>query len=134
VSQENVEIVRRMLSEFGETHQVSAEAFAPDFIWDLSTFQGWPGRQQFTGIGEFNEFFASWTEPYSEWTQEIVGIHDAGQNQVVGTICQRGRLRDSGSWVDLHYGLLWTLKDGVIQRAQLYTPPEEALKAVGLSD
>ena len=134
MSQENVEIVRRMLSEFGESQQPLPEAFAPNFTWDLSTFQGWPGRKEFTGIGEFNEFFASWTEPYSEWIQEIVRVQDAGQNKVVATIRQRARLRDSGSWVDLQYGMLWTLREGVIQRAQLYTPSEEALKAAGLSE
>ena len=134
MSRENVEIVRRMLAEFRETQQPLTEAFAPDFIWDLSTFQGWPGQKRFTGIGEFNEFFASWIEPYSEWTQEIVRLQSAGQNQVVATMRQRARLRDSGSWVDLHYGILWTLSEGVIQRAQLYTPPEDALEAVGLSE
>jgi hypothetical protein len=134
MSQENVEIVRRMLSEFGESQQPLAEAFAPNFTWDLSNFQRWPGQQEFTGIDGFNYWFASWIEPYSEWVQEIVRLQDAGRNQVVGTIRQRARLRDSGSWVDLQYGILCRLREGVIQRAQLYTPPGEAPKAAGLSE
>ena len=134
MARENVEIVRRMLSEFGETQEPQAEAFAPDFVWDLSNFEGWLGQHEFKGIGEFNEFFASWTEPYSEWAQEIVRLKAAGQNQVVATMRQRARLRESGSWVDLHYAMLFTLRGGVIQRAQLYTPPEEALKAVDPSE
>ena len=134
MSRENVEIVRRMLSEFGETHEPQAEAFAPDFIWDLSNFEGWPGQHEFNGIDGFNEFFASWTEPYSEWIQEVVRVQDAGQNKVVATIRQRARLRNSRSWVDLHYAILFTLRGGVIQRSQLYAPPEEALEAVGLSE
>jgi ketosteroid isomerase-like protein len=134
MSQENVETVRRMLSAFGETQQPQPETFAPDFVWNLSSFQGWPGRHEFTGIDEFNEFFASWIEPYSEWVQEIVRVEDAGRNQVVATMRQRARLRDSGSWVDLNYALLFTLREGVIQRSQLFTPPEDALKAAGLSE
>jgi len=132
MSQENVEVVRGMLSAFGGTQQVPAEAFAPDFIWDLSNFQGWPGRHEFTGIAEFDEFFAGWIEPYSEWTQEIVDVRDAGRDHVVATMRQRGRLRDSGSWVDLNYALLYTFREGRIQRVELYTPPEGALKAAGL--
>jgi ketosteroid isomerase-like protein len=131
---QNVEVVQRMLSEFGETQQPLAEAFAPNFIWNLSNFQGWPGQHEFNGIDEFNDFFASWIEPYSEWIQEIVRVQDAGHDKVVATMRQRARLRESGSWVDLHYAILFTLREGVIQRSQLYTPPEGALKAAGLKE
>jgi hypothetical protein len=34
----------------------------------------------------------------------------------------------------MHYAVLYTFAEGVIQRAQLYTPPERALEAAGLSD
>ena len=134
MSLENVELVRRMLSEFEDTRQPLAEAFDPNFVWDLSRFQGWPGTQEFTGIDGFNEFFASWIEPYREWASEVLRLQAAGEDRVVATIRQRGRLRDGGSWVDLHYGIVWTLSGGVIRRAQLYTPPEEALKAAGLGE
>ena len=70
----------------------------------------------------------------ADWAQEIEEIRDAGPNQVVATMRQHGRLRNSGSWVDLSYGLLYTLREGLIQRTQLYTPPENALKAAGLQE
>jgi ketosteroid isomerase-like protein len=129
-----VEIVRRVLSEFGDTQHIPEELFAPDWLYDLSNFQGWPGPQQLTSIEEFREFFTSWTEPYTDWVQEIELIRDTGLDQVVATMRQRGRLRDSGSWVDLPYGVLFTLREGLIQRTQLYTPPERALEAVGLRE
>jgi ketosteroid isomerase-like protein len=134
MSQENVEIVQRVLSAFGDAQQIPEELFAPDWLFDLSNFQGWPGQQQFTGIEEFREFFATWTEPYTDWVQEIEQIRDAGPNQVVTTMRQHARLRNSGSWVDLNYGLLYTLREGLIQRTQLYTPPEQALEAAGLAE
>ena len=134
MSQENVEIVQRALSGFGDAQRIQEELLAPDWRFDLSNFEGWPGQQQFTGTEEFREFFAGWTEPYTDWTQKIEQIRDVGPNQVVATMRQRGRLRDSGAWVDLPYGLLYTLSDGVILRIQLYTPPEKALKAVGLRE
>jgi hypothetical protein len=54
MSQENVEIVRRVLTEFGETQHVPVELFSPNFIFDLSTFQEWPGQQEFTGIEDLS--------------------------------------------------------------------------------
>jgi ketosteroid isomerase-like protein len=134
VSQENLEIVRRALSKFGDTQQIADELFAPDWCFDASNFQGWPGQQRFTGIQEFGDFFASWTEPYTDWVQEIEQIRDAGPDQVVAMCRQRARLRNSGSWVDLRYGLLYMLSEGLIQGIQLYTPPEDALEAVGLRE
>jgi hypothetical protein len=43
MSQENVEIVERALEEFVATGQFSYE-IAADFIWDVSTFRGWPDQ------------------------------------------------------------------------------------------
>jgi len=134
MSEENVEVVQRVLSDFGDAQQIQGDLFASDWVFDVSAFEGWPGQQEFTGIEEFREFFASWTEPYTEWVQEIGQIRDAGPNHVVATMHQRGRLRSSGSWVELHYGLLYTLRQGQIQFTRLYTPPEKALEAAGLAE
>src|SRR2546421_5214036 len=59
MSQENVEVVQRVLSEFGGAQQIPEGLFAPGWVFDVSTFHGWPGQQQFTGIEEFREFFAA---------------------------------------------------------------------------
>ena len=135
MSAENVEIVRRWaLSEFRDTQRFPEEGFAPDFVFDMSSLdEEYPGQPEFTRDG-FNEFFASWIEPYDEWTFEVERLEDASGNRVVAFLCQRGRLRNSDSWVEMHYAVLYTVGEGVIQRAQLYNDPIKALEAAGLSD
>jgi ketosteroid isomerase-like protein len=134
MSEENLEIVRRWaLSEFRDTQRLPERGFAPDFVFDVSTFEGYSGQAEFTLDG-FNERFASWIEPYDEWTFEVERLEDAGGSQVVAFLRQRGRVRSSDSWVEMHYAVLYTFAEGVIQRAQLYTPPERALEAAGLSE
>ena len=134
MSQENVEIVRRVTAEFTESHKVLSELVAPDSIWDMRSWPSWSGQPQFHGRDGFMEFFAEWTGAYEEWGQEIEDIIDAGDNQVLEVNRQRGRLRGSNSWVALRLGILYTLKNGLITRAEVYASPEEALDAAGLSE
>jgi hypothetical protein len=101
MSEENVEIVRRVTAEFTESHKVSSERVAPDSIWDMRSWPSWSGQPQFHGRDGFIEFFAEWTGAYEEWDQEIEDIIDAGDNQVLEINRQRGRLRGSDSWVAL---------------------------------
>ena len=134
MSRENVEIIRRVTTEFTETQQVVPELYAPDAVWDLSSWPAWSGQQEFHGLDAFMAFFAEWTDAYEEWAQEVEGVIDAGGDQVVETTRQRGRLSGSDSWIEWRYGIVYTVKDGQIRRAKLYATPEEALKAAGLSE
>jgi ketosteroid isomerase-like protein len=138
--EENVEIVRQFLAAFIEVDEGLAdpqrltEFYAPDATWDLGTYSGWPGRSEFRGLDEFFEFRAAWIEPYDEWSYEAKKILDGGANRVVVTLYQRGRPRDSDSWIELDYGIVYTVEEGLIRRAQVYATPEQALEAAGLRD
>jgi hypothetical protein len=43
-------------------------------------------------------------------------------------------LRGSDSWVALRVGFLYTVENGRLVRADVYTSPDEALEAAGLSE
>jgi hypothetical protein len=45
---------------------------------------------------------------------------------------QRGRLHGSQAWVELHYGIVFEVDEGLIRRLQIYGTAEEAIEAVGL--
>jgi ketosteroid isomerase-like protein len=131
MSRENVEVVAANFREFKATRQPTPFV-APDWVWDMRTFRGWPENQEYRGSDEFMEFFARWIEPYDEWDFEVEDLVDAGDDRVVAVIRQRGRVRGAGSWVELHYGTVCTLADNLIQRMQIFMSAEEALEAVGL--
>ena len=38
------------------------------------------------------------------------------------------------AWVEMHYGIVYTVEEGSISRAQFYTTAEEALGAAGLRE
>jgi hypothetical protein len=68
MSQENVEIVRRAWEHFLSTGESLADAFAPDFVSDMSTFRGWPEQPHYEGVEGLNAFLRDWFEPFDEWS------------------------------------------------------------------
>ena len=134
MSQENVEIVRRGYEHFLATGDFLAEIIHADFVWDMSTFRGWPERQSYPGIDGAREFIADWVEAWDDWQIEVEDHIDAGEDRVVTIIRQQGRSKATGVPVDMHFGQVWTIRDGQQHRAEIYASPEEALEAAGLSE
>ena len=50
MSQQNVEIVQRGYEYFREAGDFREGVFSPDFVWDMSTFRGWPEQQTYQGL------------------------------------------------------------------------------------
>jgi ketosteroid isomerase-like protein len=131
MSAENVELVTAGLREFQTTLRATA-AVTEDFVWDVSTLEVWPDAQQYVGPEGFNEFIAKWTEAYDEFEQHVEEVIDAGDHDVVAILHQRARPKGSQSWVELRFGVVWTVAGGKLTRGRVFRTPEEALAAVGL--
>ena len=131
MSQENVAIVRANLEEFIRTRRPTPHMSA-DFVWDLTNYEGWPDKAVYAGQEEFVQFIDMWVEPFDSWTMEIERILDAGGDHVVVILLQHGRLKGSSAEVDMRYGAVYTVKEGVVLRADAYSPAERALTACGL--
>ena len=131
-----MEIVRRMYEASDREDFATVVAlFEPeDHIWDMSHFQDWLGQSEFRGVDGFLAFLSEWLEPYEEWKIGLERARDAGGPKVATAIHQQGRLRGSTSWVELRYGIVYTVERGRIQRAEVYATAEEALEAAGLSE
>jgi ketosteroid isomerase-like protein len=141
MSQENVELARAALNAFAELDEglVGRERVEEFIAQDaITTFSGFAGfieeGRTLRGGDEFLEFRAAWMEPYDDFLYEPVKIIDAGENLVVVTLHQRGRPHGSDSWVEMDYGLVYTIEEGLISRSDFYATPERALEAAGLRE
>jgi ketosteroid isomerase-like protein len=141
MSQQNVELVWAALNAFAEVdeglidRQRMDEFFAQDAITTFSGFEGFLGKQSaLSGTDEYLKFRAAWIEPYDDYSYEPVKIIDAGGSRVVVTLHQRGKPHGCNSWVEMDYGLVYTVQDGLITRGDFYATPEEALQAAGRSE
>ena len=138
MSEENVELARAALNWFAQLDEglVAREEVSQFFRPDpITTFSGFLEEQTMLhGADEFLEFRAAWMEPYDDFSYEPVKIIDAGGNRVVVTLHQRGKTKDGDSWIDMDYGLVYTVEEGLIARADFFATPEEALEVAGLSE
>ena len=110
MSQENVDTLRRAYEHFIATGEFSGQ-FAPDFVWDMSTFHNWPERQTYEGVEGARQFMADWLEAWDDWELELEELRDAGES-VVAIVRQRGRSKATGLPVDMHFGQVWQVRDG----------------------
>ena len=130
MSEENVGIVRQGLEHFRKTGDFLDEDFAPEFVWDMSTFRGWPEQKTYEGIEGAREFIRTWADA---WELDVVGLQDAG-DRVVAVMRQRGRAKSTGLAVDMTFAQVFTIEGGREIRMQMYADPAEAIEAVGLSE
>jgi ketosteroid isomerase-like protein len=131
VSETNVELVRRAYAHTLATGQVYAEGFAPDFVWDMSNYEGWPEQQRYDGVDGAQRFLDDRLGAWDDWELDIQETHDAG-DKVVAVVRQQGRARTTGMALDMLFAQTWAIRDGRLTRMAMYSDPSEALKAEGL--
>src|SRR5438309_511535 len=137
MSQGNVEVVRRayeLFNEGGPEAVISAGIWSPEIVYDFSPSEI-PGLGVYRGYGEVRAFFEEdWfgAFPFEEWEVVLDELVDHG-DQVIARHRQRGLGASSGAAAELEQGLIYTLRDGLIVRVEIYGDPEKALEAVGLA-
>jgi ketosteroid isomerase-like protein len=138
MSEENVKLARAALNWFAQLDEglVAPEGVSQYFAQDpITTLSGFMEKQTtLHGADEFLEFRATWMEPYDDFIYEPVKIIDAGGSRVVVILHQRGKSNDSDLWVEMDYGLVYTVEEGLIARADFHATPEQALEAAGLRE
>jgi ketosteroid isomerase-like protein len=131
MSQENVEVVRRMYEAFNRGEYARArELLHPEA--ELHQQPEAPDTDSYYGRDEWERGFTLWL---SEWDeprfepQEITGI----SQYVIMRVRVSGRGKSSGIETPTDLFHAWTLRDGKPQRCFVRSTRDEALKAVGLA-
>jgi ketosteroid isomerase-like protein len=138
MSQENVEIVRRLFEEFqagmerGDPGAWASEAVADDYEW--ITDVPIEGRSVWRGGERFVEFVRAWTEDFEDWSIRVERWIDAGDDRVVALTHQSATGKGSGVPVELKVGQVYELEDGRVARVRNYLSQADALEAAGLSE
>jgi ketosteroid isomerase-like protein len=131
VSQENVQLVQKLLDVYNErSFGENIELIDPEIVWDLSRVEV-PDGSSYTGRSELRGFAEAWEEGFESEHVEAEEILDAG-DRVVAMIHHRGRGKSSGIEVDQRFAMVWTLRGGRAVRMDMYPTRDEALEAVGL--
>jgi ketosteroid isomerase-like protein len=128
MSQENVEIVRRMYAAFDRGDAEAAlSTLDPEVVIDAT--HRVDGR-----IGHGHEgvttLLREWLGTWDEWHEEVEEIRDLGESVLVVST-QRGRGRGSGIETEHRFAMLYEIRSGKIVRWTIYDDLDEALRAGG---
>jgi ketosteroid isomerase-like protein len=132
MAQENVDILSQALAYYAATGEHLTEVYAPNFVWDMSKYRGWPEAQTYEGIKGLRRFLDDWGRVF-DWEYEVESIHDAGE-YVVFVVRMKARGKETGLEFTWPAGHLWTLRDGKITRLAIYSDAAEALRDAGLPE
>jgi hypothetical protein len=135
MSQENVEVVRRMLiaASSGDA-MAGATYFDPAIVWDLSGVVGWPENPVYSGLEEVGPFLRSWVGSFATWHFDLVEIRPASGDRVFAAIHEWGVGAESGAKVDQHRYLVCSVRASRTLQVRMFSERGEALKAVGLDE
>lgn len=134
MSQENVDIVRRMNKAF-DAREVEAlfEFIDPDIVLDWSRSIG-PSPAVYHGREGMLKFLRSWWDAFEMSAFEVDEVIDAGEQVIV---LGHGEIKGRDSGVEVSgagAALVWSFSEGTAISCTLYQRRAEALHAVGLSD
>jgi ketosteroid isomerase-like protein len=140
MSEENVEVVQRLLEAFN----AGWERGDPGALFDSGTvaddlefvvFPGLPGHPpSYRGRDGFMAFMGTWTEDFDDWSIEYERLIEAPENRVVARTLQSATGKGSRVPVELHFGQVFEIEDGRVIRMRNFPDFAEALEAVGLSE
>ncbi|MDX6615460.1 MAG: uncharacterized protein QOD60_551 [Solirubrobacterales bacterium] len=131
MSQENVEIVRRIFKEWALGNFETGDYLDPDvaFTWVNPILT--PGGET-RGIAELAERVKEFLSAWDGLTATAEEIIDAGET-VVAMEEWRGRGKASGAPVHVRQASVWTISNGKVIHVVVYADRAEALEAAGLS-
>jgi ketosteroid isomerase-like protein len=129
MSQENVEIVRRMVESFN-SGEADFSVYHPALVYHPRADE--PDPSPHIGREAFERLTLGFLESFSDLEFDVEELIAAG-NLVIASTVMHGRGSASGADVTDVYVFVYKLRDGLIVEGWEYRTRDEALKAVGLA-
>ena len=132
MSQENVEVVRRIYSRWAPgSSPADSDLLHPDIEWVNPSNALEPGIRM--GIEAFTAITDELHDTIGDFRMEVERCVDVG-DRVVVIATMRGYGSGSGVEVENRHGSVWTIRDGRAVRFEWFREPAQALEAVGLRE
>jgi ketosteroid isomerase-like protein len=133
MSQENVEIVRRVYERWG-SGDLTADFFDPDVAYSRIGAETPDMEGRWFGLDEMRGAMRDYLRPMSDLRIEAERIIDLGGDRGLVLSRQTARGKQSGVPIDHQLGDLFVLRDGKILRYDSYWSRADVLEAVGLAE
>ena len=138
---QNADKIRQGIDAFnaymrGElSSELIAEGVDPqvEMVWrDRQTYPDFP--QELRGLQEYIAFAEQYRDGWIDLVQEPLELTDAPGGRVLALVRQRGRGRQSGVPIIIHFFALYTIQDGTVRKVEYFRHRADALQAAGLQE
>jgi ketosteroid isomerase-like protein len=106
------------------------ESAAPDF--EFVAAERSPNRGTYRGAAAAKRVLEDLFEPFEEVSSEPEEFLVAPDSHIVTLVAMRYRPRGSSALVEMRIAHVWTFRDGLATRMEVFPRPEDALEATGL--
>ena len=130
MSQENVEIVRRVYDRWAHGDFSEGDVFHPEVEFELVD---WPEPVRTRGVSAMGRAWLATLGAWDDYRAVPEDFIDHGQHVVVPNHVQ-ARGKASGVEVNADVAAVFTMEAGKVMRLTLYWDRAKALEAVGLSE
>jgi ketosteroid isomerase-like protein len=132
MSKKNLELVEAAFDAYSRGDEPALlELVAADVV--ITQFPEQVDVRDYHGHEGFRQVMTEWTGSWDDWSIEILGARELG-DLVLATARQRGRGIASGAPMDAEATFVFTVREGLIARWQMFSSEEQALDAVGLTE
>jgi ketosteroid isomerase-like protein len=133
MSQENVEVVRRLMDAWNRADFNAGRALLdPEVVIDRSRSVG-PDARVYRGYAQAEQFWIDWNNAWADVRWDIDECLPSGDRVALFGRFQ-GAGATSGVRVDANVSQVFELRAGRVTRATLFQNRSEALEAAGLSE
>ena len=135
MSQENVEIVRRVIDVMDAEGMDAAlpfflDAAHPDV--EMREDPAWPGSATYRGVEQVRLVLLDRmdTLDFDQRTDDLIAVDD----KVVALVRWVGRGKTSGAQGEISMAIVWTVREQAITKLEFFLDRDEALEAAGLRE
>ena len=132
MSEENVEVVRRIYDEYVDSPEAVRELYAPDYETDVTDVA--PDFGVIRGFDASLEALRLYFETFEDFYIELEEVIHADEERVVTEVHDGGRMRGSDSEVRNHRFHVYAFRDGKVVRFSSHIAKNRALEAAGLRE
>lgn len=127
----DLEDLRRAFQDTARTGELGPMNLSDDFVWDMSTFSGWPEGQEFRGLEGAREFFARWVGAFDDWGFDVEEFLETPEGAIV-VLRQWGVVPGGSVRTEMHFAHRWTWDGEHWSRVRLYDDPDTARHEAGV--
>jgi ketosteroid isomerase-like protein len=130
MSQENVEVVRRVFELFDRGDTEALLRYIDPAIETIEDPE-LPGAESYIGHAGLAMAYDHWAGQWDDFRVELTELIDAGSD-VLAVTRHQGTGRASGVAVEAVVAYLFTVEDGTLVRMRIFATKAQALEAAGL--